>query len=66
MSNKELIKKLNDKTAVIGIIGMGYVGLPLVLRYTEAGYRVVGIDIDEEKVNKLNQGLSFIEHISSV
>ncbi len=65
MSNKELIKKLNDKTAVIGIIGMGYVGLPLVLRYTEAGYRVVGIDIDEEKVNKLNQGLSFIEHISS-
>ena len=65
MPNKELIKKLNDKTAVIGIIGMGYVGLPLVLRYTEAGYRVVGFDIDEEKVNKLNQGLSFIEHISS-
>ena len=41
-----LIKKLNDKTAAIGIIGLGYVGLPLGLLYVQAGYKVIGFDID--------------------
>ena len=63
--NSALIKKLNGKTAVIGIVGMGYVGLPLMLRYAEVGYRVIGIDIDPEKVAKLNRGMSYIEHISA-
>ena len=64
MKNK-LIKKLNDKTAIIGIIGLGYVGLPLMIRYAEVGYKVIGIDIDQTKVDLLNQGKSYIEHISS-
>lgn len=61
----QLIEKLNNKTAVIGILGLGYVGLPLLLRYAEIGYKVLGIDIDQSKVDMLNQGKSYIEHIPS-
>ena len=57
------IQKFEDKTAKIGIVGLGYVGLPLMLRYTDIGYRVLGFDIDAEKVRKLNSGQSYIEHI---
>ncbi|MEI8140816.1 MAG: nucleotide sugar dehydrogenase [bacterium] len=64
MKHKEmLIEKLNNKSAVIGIVGLGYVGLPLVIRFAEEGFRVVGIDIDDSKVTKLNAGKSYIEHI---
>jgi UDP-N-acetyl-D-glucosamine dehydrogenase len=52
-----------DRSARIGIVGLGYVGLPLMLRFVEAGFRVLGIDIDERKVQDLNAGLSYIEHI---
>ncbi|HNL75798.1 MAG TPA: nucleotide sugar dehydrogenase, partial [Leptospiraceae bacterium] len=62
---EELIKKLNNKSAIIGIVGLGYVGLPLALRYSEEGYKVLGIDIDEFKVNEVNFGRSYIEHITS-
>ncbi|MGR2736911.1 nucleotide sugar dehydrogenase [Billgrantia sp. Q4P2] len=58
-----LIGRLERKEAVIGIVGLGYVGLPLMLRYNEIGYRVLGIDIDAGKVEKLNAGRSYIEHI---
>jgi UDP-N-acetyl-D-glucosamine dehydrogenase len=61
----QLIEKLERRTAVIGIIGLGYVGLPLSLRYAQAGFRVLGIDIDPAKVARLNAGASYIEHISS-
>jgi UDP-N-acetyl-D-glucosamine dehydrogenase len=60
-----LIKKLSEKKAVIGIVGLGYVGLPLMLRYVEVGYKVIGFDIDELKVSQLNKGMSFIEHITA-
>ncbi|MEQ4540442.1 nucleotide sugar dehydrogenase [Halomonas desiderata] len=60
-----LIGRLESKDAVIGIVGLGYVGLPLMLRYSEIGYRVLGIDIDAGKVEKLNAGRSYIEHIAS-
>lgn len=60
---ESLIKKLQSRKAVIGIVGLGYVGLPLVLRYSALGYSVVGIDIDAQKVSSLNNGESYIEHI---
>ncbi len=62
MKNK-LIGKLNDRSALIGIVGLGYVGLPLMLRFIESGYRVLGLDIDPKKVATLNRGGSYIEHI---
>lgn len=58
-----LTDKLDHKTAVIGIVGLGYVGLPLMLRFVEVGYKVIGIDIDATKVAALNRGESLIEHI---
>jgi len=58
-----LINKLKEKTACIGIIGLGYVGLPLVKLYIDKGYTVVGFDVDESKVDALKQGRSYIEHI---
>src|SRR5690554_6045813 len=57
------IRKLKQKEALIGVVGLGYVGLPLMLRYNAIGFRVLGIDIDESKVSKLNAGKSYIEHI---
>ena len=59
------IGKFRDKTATIGIVGLGYVGLPLMLRYAETGFKVLGFDIDAEKVNKLNNGETYIEHITA-
>lgn len=63
--HEQLIVKLKEKTAVIAIVGMGYVGLPLMLRFQEVGYRVIGIDIDNAKVDRLHRGKSYIEHIPS-
>jgi UDP-N-acetyl-D-glucosamine dehydrogenase len=60
-----LIAKLDGAEAVIGIVGLGYVGLPLMLRYSSIGYCVLGIDIDDAKVSMLNRGESYIEHIPS-
>ena len=64
MIKTRLVERLNHKKANLAIIGLGYVGLPLALRYAEVGYKVFGIDIDDEKVNKLNSGQSYIQHIS--
>ena len=58
-----LFLRLKEKQAVIGIIGLGYVGLPLMLRYAEVGYKVIGFDIDPGKVDSLLKGQSYIEHI---
>ena len=60
-----LANRLNHKQAVIGIVGLGYVGLPLMLRYCEVGYKVIGFDIDRSKVAALTEGKSYIEHISA-
>lgn len=59
------IEKMHNKEAIIGIVGLGYVGLPLMLRFAEMGYRVIGIDVDERKNEQLNQGKSYIQHIAS-
>lgn len=61
----ELINKIETKKSVIGIVGLGYVGLPLALRYADEGYHVMGFDIDQSKVDKINSGKSYIEHIQS-
>ena len=58
-----LIGKLRSRKAQIGIVGLGYVGLPLSLAYAEVGYRVLGLDIDENKTDCINQGKSYIQHI---
>lgn len=65
MLKKLLQKKIEERSLVIGIIGLGYAGLPQVLRFAEAGFRVIGFDIDEAKVESLNKGVSYISHISS-
>lgn len=66
MDNRSvLLKRLQDKDAVIGIVGLGYVGLPLMLRFIEVGYKVVGFDIDVDKVKALEGGKSHIKHIST-
>ncbi|HUP00738.1 MAG TPA: nucleotide sugar dehydrogenase [Gemmatimonadota bacterium] len=56
-------EKIETKSAVIGVIGLGYVGLPLSLTFAERGYRVLGFDIDEAKVEKLERGESYIGHL---
>lgn len=62
---KNLVESFENSSAKIGIVGLGYVGLPLMLRYQDEGYKVVGFDIDENKVSKLKNGQSYIEHIDS-
>ncbi|MEY6434307.1 nucleotide sugar dehydrogenase, partial [Thioalkalicoccus limnaeus] len=63
MHAEALTRRLTSKDALIGILGLGYVGLPLMLRYAEVGYRVLGFDIDPAKVETLNAGQTYIEHI---
>lgn len=63
MSGQQLAEKLGNQTAVIGVIGLGYVGLPLIRAFTSAGFRCMGFDVDQSKVDKLNAGQSYIKHI---
>ena len=56
---------IENRTARIGIIGLGYVGLPIVLRFCEEGFHVVGFDVDPVKVRSLAKGVSYIKHIPS-
>ena len=66
MSTKDsLIQKLHDKTARIGILGMGYVGMPLAVVFAEKGFNVLGIDPDPRKVDTFNKGISYIQDIST-
>lgn len=59
-----ILDNLQSKKAVIGIVGLGYVGLPLVLRFSEVGYQVIGLDIDKRKTDLLIHGSSYIDHIA--
>ena len=60
-----LVRRIERKSIIVGIIGLGYVGLPLARAFLTAGLTVVGFDIDKEKVEKTNRGESYIRHISS-
>ncbi len=61
----ELLAKLENKSFVVGVIGLGYVGLPLLHCFVEKGFRSIGFDIDKSKVDSLAKGKSYIKHISS-
>ncbi len=60
---QDLLKKIETREAIVGVIGLGYVGLPLVLLFRESGFRVIGFDVDEKKTKALARGESYIRHI---
>ncbi|MCL0066110.1 nucleotide sugar dehydrogenase [Dehalococcoidia bacterium] len=61
----DLEQKLNNKTAIIGVVGLGYVGLPLALAFSEVGFRTLGFDVQQKRVDLVNQGQSYIPDVSS-
>ena len=61
----KLYKKIEDKTAKIGIIGLGYVGLPWTVAIAKAGFQVTGIDLSNERVDQVNRGISYIRDVPS-
>ena len=60
-----LLKKINDKTYTIGIVGLGYVGLPLMWTFHQKGMPILGFDIDAKKVDNLKNGISYIKHLGA-
>ena len=62
-TKEALLEKIKNRTATVAIIGLGYVGLPLVVVFGKAGYHVVGIDVDTRKVETLNKGISYIQDV---
>ena len=58
-----LKNKIENREAQVGVIGLGYVGLPLAMEFVRAGFQVTGIDVDQEKVKKLNRGENYIQDI---
>jgi UDP-N-acetyl-D-glucosamine dehydrogenase len=62
---RELVRRIDSREALIGIVGLGYVGLPLMLAAVSAKFRVLGFDINPERVNEINAGKSPLEHLSS-
>ncbi len=61
----DILTRISDRSAVVGIIGQGYVGLPLALVFEEAGFTVKGFDVDSRKIDALARGESYIRHIGS-
>ena len=57
---QQLLDKINNKTAKVGVVGLGYVGLPLAVEKANAGYQTIGFDVQEEKVNMVNEGKNYI------
>ena len=62
-TKQKLLAKIQKREAVVAVYGLGYVGLPLALRFVEAGFTTIGFDTDADKVTKLNAGKSYIERI---
>ena len=58
--------KIENREAQIGVIGLGYVGLPLAMEFVRAGFHVTGIDVDQEKVKKLNRGENYIQDVEDI
>src|SRR5260221_452409 len=64
-SASDLLASFENRTARISVIGLGYVGIPLVMAAVDSGFRVVGFDINAERVAQLNRGESFIARVSN-
>lgn len=62
----ELLEKIQSKKAKVGVIGLGYVGLPLALEFALKGFDVLGFDIDDKKIKFLHEGKTYIKHISEI
>lgn len=62
---QEALAKVEQKTAIVGVVGLGYVGLPLLHAFTRSGLKCIGYDVDQKKVDMLQEGKSYIEHIPS-
>ncbi len=60
-----LEEKIKNKTVKLGVVGLGYVGLPLALAFAEAGFRVLGFDVQQKRVDLVNQGKSYIADVSN-
>src|SRR5207244_851501 len=58
-----LVERLQRREATVGVIGLGYVGLPLARAFAEAGYKVIGFDVDARKVERLERGESYIQAV---
>jgi UDP-N-acetyl-D-glucosamine dehydrogenase len=63
MFRVNLLQKINQKTAVVGVIGLGYVGLPLLAAFAQAGFAVIGFDIDPKKIAALHGGENYLKHL---
>ncbi|HWN98268.1 MAG TPA: nucleotide sugar dehydrogenase [Blastocatellia bacterium] len=61
----ELLSKIIERRAVVGVIGLGYVGLPLAVEFGRAGLRVIGFDLDEARIESINSGLSYIPDVAT-
>jgi UDP-N-acetyl-D-glucosamine dehydrogenase len=61
---EQLFEAIDSKAATVGVMGLGYVGLPLIDAFVSAGFRTIGFDVDEEKTDALNAGQSYIAHIA--
>ena len=59
----QLMEKIQSRKAVVGIMGLGYVGLPLVREFCASGFKVIGFDVDERKIDMLNAGKTYIKHL---
>ena len=59
----KLLEKINSKTAKVGIVGLGYVGLPLAVEFARAGYTTIGFDVQKKKVDSVNAGQNYIGDI---
>ncbi|MEI6420688.1 MAG: NAD(P)-binding domain-containing protein, partial [Lentisphaerota bacterium] len=61
----DILKKISERKARIGVVGLGYVGLPLTKEFINAGFSVLGLDVDMEKIKMLKKSQSYIKHIDS-
>ena len=63
---KQLLERIENKTAVLAVVGLGYVGLPLAVEFARSGLCVIGVEVEARKVEKINRGESYIPDVDAV